>query len=140
MWKALRLRLRAAQRLGAFKRASEAGMGPEEARAASDQLYPPTQEDLEFEAALRSGTAEPLPWASTLALIYPIAAAFYAASSPASATYIAGYSLANLAYLLIAAGIIKGTFLVIGLRKRIHVFAVAGVCFMVGVVLSNVRT
>lgn len=115
-------------------------MGPEDARAASDQLYPPTQEDLEFEAALRNGTVEPLPWASALALLYPIAATFYAASTPAPAAYVAGYGLANLAYLLVAAGIIKGTFLAFGLRKRVHVFAVAGVCFIVGVVLSNVRT
>ncbi|MGH9929157.1 MAG: hypothetical protein ACREA9_08010 [Pyrinomonadaceae bacterium] len=140
MLKALLLRLRAAQRLGEFKQATQAGMSPEDARAASDQIYPPTPDDLEFEAALRNGTVEPLPLASALALLYPVTATLYIASTPARPAEIAGYGLANLAYLLAAAGVVKGTFLAFGLRKRTHVFAVASACFIVGVVLSNVRT
>ncbi len=47
--KELRLKLRAAKRIGAFSRACKQGMSVEQARAYSDQLYPPTAEDIEYE-------------------------------------------------------------------------------------------
>jgi hypothetical protein len=52
-FKDLRLRMRAAKRLGAYRRAFEQGMSGEQARAYLDYLYPPTAEDLEYEEKLR---------------------------------------------------------------------------------------
>ena len=45
--------MRAAKRLGAYRRAFEQGMSGEQARAYLDYLYPPTAEDLEYEEKLR---------------------------------------------------------------------------------------
>jgi hypothetical protein len=39
--------LRISRRLGAFRRAMERGMSPEEARKYSDSLYPPTPDENE---------------------------------------------------------------------------------------------
>jgi hypothetical protein len=52
-FKEFRLKMRAAKRLGAFARAIEQGMSSEQARVYSDNLYPPTAEDLEYETQLR---------------------------------------------------------------------------------------
>jgi len=136
----LRLHYRAAKRIGAFGRATQQGMTAEQARAASDAVYPSTAEDLAFEASLREGTADPLPWGSMLGLLVAVAALLYILRTPATALEIAGYALSQLGYVLAAAGIFKGTFLALGLRKRSHVFALAAVCLVVGVALVNVRT
>jgi hypothetical protein len=50
----LKLKNRFATRLGAYIRAQEAGMTPEQARKYANELYPPTEEDLEYENRLRS--------------------------------------------------------------------------------------
>lgn len=50
----LRLRHRMAKRLGAFHRARKQGMTVEEAHAYAHQVYPPTAEDLEYEARERA--------------------------------------------------------------------------------------
>lgn len=133
-----RLRSRAAQRLGAFSRATKQGMSPEDARAYSDKLYPPTAEDLAFEGSLGSGKIPPLPVVSAISLLYPLAAAIYIARTPASSTQIVGYALAQLSYVLFAAGVLRGTFGVFGLKKRGHVLACGAVVFLIGVALSNV--
>lgn len=66
------------------------------------------------------------PIASLVSLIYPIAATIYISiNTPASFTTVLGYGITNLGYLLIAAGIIKGTFRIFGLKKRLHVFLAA---------------
>ena len=135
-----RLQLRAAQRLGAFSRASKQGMSPDEARAYSDKLYPPTTEDLAYETLLRKGEAPPLPVASALSLLYPLAAAIYIAQTPASGAQVTGYILANLSYVLFVAGLIKGTFWVFGLKKRMHVLGCGAIIFVIGMALSNVGT
>lgn len=44
---------RTARRVGAFKRAMAKGMTQAEARAHADALYPPTDDDLAYEAQLR---------------------------------------------------------------------------------------
>jgi hypothetical protein len=44
-FKRIWLRLRMARRLGAFVRAQKSGMSIEQARAYSDELYPPTAEE-----------------------------------------------------------------------------------------------
>lgn len=79
------------------------------------------------------------PWPSTLALAYPIAATVYIASrTPAGPAMVVGYGLANLGYLLFAAGIWAGTFRVLGLKKRWQVLVSAIAAFVVGTALSNI--
>jgi hypothetical protein len=131
--------MRAAKRLGAFKRAKGQGMTVEAARNYSDQIYPPTPGDLAYEKRLREGRV--FPWFSALLLSYPIAAMIYIYfMTPAHGASVIGYGLVQLGYLLFAAGIIAGTFKVLGLRKRWQVL-VAGVgCFLLGTLLTNLTT
>jgi hypothetical protein len=83
--------------------------------------------------------ADGFPWVSTLALLYPIAAAIYiATTTPASTVMIVGYTIANLGYLLLGAGIWAGSFRAFGLKKRWQVLAFGVAAFVVGTVLSNV--
>jgi hypothetical protein len=79
------------------------------------------------------------PWVSALCLLYPIGAGVYIATqTPARPPMILGYGLANLGYLLIGAGIFRGTFKVFGLKKRWQV-VVAGIsAFLIGTFLSNI--
>ncbi len=135
----LRVRWKMMQRLGAYKRGRERGLADEQARAYSDEVYPPTADDLAYETSLRDGTARPLGAPSMLALLLPIAAAVYVGRS---ATFVVavGYALANLGYVLVAAAIFRGTFLALGLRRRAYVFAFAALSFIVGTVLCNIRT
>ncbi|MFQ5688414.1 MAG: hypothetical protein ACE5GV_17340 [Candidatus Scalindua sp.] len=80
------------------------------------------------------------PITSLVSLIYPIAATIYISiKTPANFMAIIGYGITNLGYLLIAAGIIKGTFRVFGLKKRLHVFLAAFFIIIVGFILSNIR-
>lgn len=82
--------------------------------------------------------ASGFPWISALTLVYPVSATIYIATgTPAPPVMIAGYGLANLGYLLCAAGIFTGTFLVFGLKKRWQVLVLAGICFVVGTLLTN---
>lgn len=84
-------------------------------------------------------TASSFPWPSAASLLYPVAATTYAAvATPAGGAAIAGYGIGNLAYLLVAAGIFGGSFRVLGLKTRLHVFGAAVFCFLAGVLLSNV--
>ena len=83
--------------------------------------------------------ASKFPWASTLSLAYPIAATVYVATqTPAKPLTIVGYGLANMGYLLFAAGIHKGTFRVFGLQKRWQVFVAGVVTLTIGTFLCNV--
>jgi hypothetical protein len=113
------------------------GMSIEEARNYSDNLYPPTPDDIAYEQKLRQGAG--FPWPSALSLLYPFGALIYIATrTPAPITMIVGYGLANLAYLLFAAGILAGKFGVFGLQKRWHILIVAAICFCLGTFLSNI--
>ena len=79
------------------------------------------------------------PWVSAISLLYPIGAGIYIATqTPASMAMIVGYCLANLGYLLIGAGIIKGTFRIFGLKKRWQVIVAGALAFLVGTFLSNI--
>ena len=49
-----------------------------------------------------------------------------------------GYFLANLGYLLVGAGMIKGTFKIFALKKRWHVLGAGALAFLVGTFLSNI--
>lgn len=85
------------------------------------------------------GITEKFPWVSTVALLSPIAATSYMASqTPATPLMTVGYGIANLGYLLFAAGMIQGTFLIFRLRKRWHVLSVALTAFIFGTILVNV--
>ena len=78
-------------------------------------------------------------WASTVSLAYPIAAAGYmAVLTPANPLTTLGYGLANMGYLLLAAGTLKGTFRVFGLKKRWHVLIAGVVTWVIGTFLCNV--
>ena len=50
LFKDLRLKAKYFKRIGAFGRAKESGMNDADARAYVDSLYPPTPEDLKYEA------------------------------------------------------------------------------------------
>ncbi|HNT90981.1 MAG TPA: hypothetical protein PKO01_04635 [Smithellaceae bacterium] len=83
--------------------------------------------------------ASVFPWISAVSLLYPIAAGIYVATkTPASAATIVGYFLANLGYLLVGAGMIKGTFKIFALKKRWHVLGAGALAFLVGTFLSNI--
>ncbi len=88
----------------------------------------------EFMGIVESG----FPWPSLVALLYPLGATIYIATTPASPVMVVGYGLANLSYLLFAAGIWSGSFRILGLKNRQQVFGAAGMSFILGIVLSNV--
>ena len=79
------------------------------------------------------------PWISAVSLLYPILAAFYmSARTPASLPMVIGYGLANLGYVIFAAGIFAGKYRIFGLSERWKVFVVAIISFLVGTLLSNI--
>ncbi len=79
-----------------------------------------------------------IPWASTLSLLYPIAATLHISALPSTTGFeILGYGIANLGYLLVMAGVCTGTFRVFALRQRWQVFIGAAVALVIGTVLSN---
>ena len=87
---------------------------------------------------VQSPVGRNLPWGSIASLAYPAGAAIYAASSGAPFIAAVGYGLANLGYLLLAAGVFAGTFKVFCLTKRWQVLSSAAFAFGVGTLLSNV--
>jgi len=79
------------------------------------------------------------PWVSAIFLLYPIGAAVYIATqTPARPPMIVGYGFANLGYLLVGAGIFKGTFKIFGLKKRWYVLVAGAIAFLIGTFLSNI--
>jgi hypothetical protein len=79
------------------------------------------------------------PWVSAISLLYPIGAGVYIATqTPARPPMIVGCGLANLGYLLIGAGIFKGTFRIFGLRRRWQVLVAGTIAFLIGTFLSNI--
>jgi hypothetical protein len=83
--------------------------------------------------------ASNFPWASAVCLLYPIGAVVYIATqTPSRAPIIVGYGLTNLGYLLVSAGILKGTFRIFGLKKRRHVLVAGAISFLIGTFLSNI--
>jgi len=77
------------------------------------------------------------PYLSFLALGYPVAAMLSMSESTAPVVIVLGYGLANLGYLLLAAGVVAGQFRAFGLEKRVPTIIAAVVFWVVGVVLSN---
>jgi hypothetical protein len=79
------------------------------------------------------------PWISAIFLLYPIGAAVYIATqTPARAPMIVGYGIANLGYLLVGAGIVKGTYRIFGLKKRWQVLLAGVIASLIGTFLSNI--
>ncbi len=100
--------------------------------AAAAATQPEMQKFLGIEAA-------PFPIWSLIALSYPVAAMLYMASRYPEAPFLAviGYGLSNLGYLLLAAGLIAGSFRVLGLQGRGITITAAVIAWLLGVVLSN---
>lgn len=77
------------------------------------------------------------PWISSLTMLYPIAAMVTVANQGAPILPTLGYGFANLGYLLFGAGILAGSFRVLGFRYRIPTIIAAVAIWIVGTVLSN---
>jgi len=139
-----RLWMRQSRRFGGWTRAQNQGLSDEEAHAIVQMHYPSTIWDALYEADYKrrkSGAPRSsLPLASALALLYPIGAATYIASYTPAPPFIAiaGYGIANVGYLLFAAGVVAGHFRIFHLEKRWHVLLAAAVFFSVGTILSNI--
>lgn len=86
------------------------------------------------------GLNEPrrFPVWSALSLLVPVVAFVRISSTPASATTQVGYALAQLGYVMFAAGVITGTYGIFGLKKRVHVIGGAIAAFAIGTALSNI--
>ena len=76
---------------------------------------------------------------STISLLYPIVAMIYIATKTSEVSVIIGYGLSQLGYVMIFAGVYKGTFLVFNLDKRIQVFVSAIVCVGMGFMFINAK-
>ena len=79
---------------------------------------------------------------STYILLYPICGTIWISNLSDSITFwqILGYGISQLGYLMIAAGLISGTFKVFNLRKRFHVLGVAMACLVIGIYFSNISS
>ena len=78
------------------------------------------------------------PIYSTVALLYPITAGIHAYSYGAPIVFAFYYGLSNLGYLLIAAGIFKGSFLILGLETRAKVLIWGVIALAVGALYLNI--
>ena len=76
---------------------------------------------------------------STISLLYPIVAMIYIATKIPEVPVILGYGLSQLGYVMIFAGVYKGTFLVFNLDKRLQVFVSAIVCVGMGFMFINAK-
>jgi hypothetical protein len=141
IFKKIRLYFRMTQRMGAFSQLMKKGHDMYEARKLSEQLYPPTKEDKEFEAKHiakdKISKTSKIYYLSTYSLAYPILAMIYIRTHTTDTNIIVGYGLAQLGYLLIASSIFKGTFLVFNIDGRFKTIFF-GICFLlIGTALIN---
>jgi hypothetical protein len=87
---------------------------------------------------IRTGsTAFPI-W-SALALAIPVVAFIRISSTPAGLSERVGYSLAQLGYVLLVAGLISGRFGVLGLTSRKQVLMAAVAAWLFGTLLANLN-
>lgn len=77
------------------------------------------------------------PYLSFLALGYPITAMLSVSEATVPVVIVLGYGMANLGYLLLAAGIVAGQFRAFALVGRAPTIIAAVIVWMIGVVLSN---
>ena len=124
------------RRFGAYTRFVKQGYNSDMARHMSDNLYPPTKEDLKYERSRKN--PKPLfPIFSLLSLLYPNIATYYFIKYYNVALIEAiGYALVQTSYVMFVA-ILFGTFGIFGLYSRKSIFIYAIGCLIVGVLLSN---
>ena len=79
----------------------------------------------------------PFPWGSTLGLVYELAMYLRVRHGAPSEMAAAGVGVANLGYLLLAAGLVAGTFRAFLLTSRVAVFTAAAAFFALGVWMVN---
>ncbi len=134
VFKNIILFFRLSRRFGAYTRFVKQGFSSDEARRMSDQLYPPTKEDLKYERT--RSNKKPFPLFSTLSLLYPNIATYYFTKYNVTLLETLGYALTQLAYVLVVA-ILFGTFGILGLYTRKGIAICAGACFVIGFLLTN---
>jgi hypothetical protein len=123
------------RRFGAYTRFVKQGYNSDMARYMSDNLYPPTKEDLKYERSRKN--PKPLfPIFSLLSLLYPNIATYYFTKYDVTLLEAIGYAIVQTSYVMFVA-ILFGTFGIFGLYSRKSIFIYAIGCFIVGVVLSN---
>lgn len=91
-------------------------------------------------------TRRRFPWPSSLALLYPLAAAIWVwnqasvdpRSSENALLLAVSYGISQLGYVLLGAGIFARTFRIFGLTKRWQTILAGGAVWLVGAVLFNV--
>ena len=125
------------RRFGAYTRFVKQGYNSDMARHMSDNLYPPTKEDLKYERSRKN--PKPLfPIFSLLSLLYPnIATYYFIKYYNVTLIEAIGYALVQASYVMFVA-ILFGTFGIFGLYSRKSIFIYAIGCFIVGSVLSNI--
>jgi len=129
--------LRMSRRFGAYTRFVKQGYNSDMARYMSDNLYPPTKEDLKYERSRKN--PKPLfPIFSLLSLLYPNIATYYFTKYDVTLIEAIGYALVQTSYVMFVA-ILFGTFGIFGLYSRKSIFIYAIGCFIVGSVLSNIE-
>jgi len=124
------------RRFGAYTRFVKQGYNSDMARHMSDNLYPPTKEDLKYERSRKN--PKPLfPIFSLLSLLYPNIATYYFTKYNVTLLEAIGYAFVQTSYVMFVA-ILFGTFGIFGLYSRKSIFIYAIGCFIVGSVLSNI--
>ena len=128
--------MRMSRRFGAYTRFVKQGYNSDMARQMSDELYPPTKEDLKYERS-RENPKPSFPIFSLLSLLYPNIATYYFTKFDVTLLESIGYAAVQTSYVMFVA-ILFGTFGIFGLYTRKSIFIYALGCFIIGVVLSNI--
>ena len=129
--------MRMSRRFGAYTKFVKQGYNSDMARQMSDELYPPTKEDLKYERS-RENSKPSFPIFSLLSLLYPNIATYYEIKFfNITLLESLGYAAVQTSYVMFVA-ILFGTFGIFGLytRKSIAIYGLG--CFVIGVLLSNI--
>jgi hypothetical protein len=129
--------MRMSRRFGAYTKFVKRGYNSDMARQITDELYPPTKEDLKYERS-RENSKPSFPIFSLLSLLYPNIATYYEIKFfNITLLESLGYAITQTSYVMFVA-IIFGTFGIFGLytRKSIAIYGLG--CFVIGFLLSNI--
>ena len=129
--------MRMSRRFGAYTKFVKQGYNSDMARQMSDELYPPTKEDLKYERS-RENPKPSFPIFSLLSLLYPNIATYHLIKfNNVTLVEAIGYAIAQTSYVMFVA-ILFGTFGIFGLytRKSIAFYGLG--CFVIGVLFSNI--